>query len=100
MGSRLRGLSPGTLALASSVQSKCDMWRAAGVSYLRYSSEMASILRQCLREPYREKALQRDATHIVEKAWSNGAVQAKVVIDDMAKGFEVARGGVGSEGKK
>eukprot|EP00445_Apocalathium_hangoei_P049962 CAMPEP_0204028278 /NCGR_PEP_ID=MMETSP0360-20130528/52592_1 /ASSEMBLY_ACC=CAM_ASM_000342 /TAXON_ID=268821 /ORGANISM="Scrippsiella Hangoei, Strain SHTV-5" /LENGTH=37 /DNA_ID= /DNA_START= /DNA_END= /DNA_ORIENTATION= len=36
------------------------MWRAAGVSYLRYTNEMASVLRQCLKEPYREQALQRD----------------------------------------
>merc|ERR1712061_705675 len=77
------------------------MWRAAGISYLRYSSEMASILRQCLREPYREAALQRDTVHLAEKAWANGAVQSKVIIDDMSKGFEVAkRGASAADGKK
>eukprot|EP00439_Symbiodinium_sp_Y106_P074041 s369_g14.t1 len=68
------------------------MWRAAGVSYLRYSNEMAAILRQCLREPYREKALQKNTIHLLEKAWVNGAVQSKNVIDDMSKGFETAGG--------
>mmetsp|Transcript_14149 Transcript_14149/g.24872 ORF Transcript_14149/g.24872 Transcript_14149/m.24872 type:complete len:92 (+) Transcript_14149:2-277(+) len=68
------------------------MWRAAGVSYLRYTNEMATILRQCLREPYREKALQKDATHLVEKIWVNGTVQTKTLIDDMSKGFESGAG--------
>eukprot|EP00437_Effrenium_voratum_P043680 CAMPEP_0181486596 /NCGR_PEP_ID=MMETSP1110-20121109/47277_1 /TAXON_ID=174948 /ORGANISM="Symbiodinium sp., Strain CCMP421" /LENGTH=72 /DNA_ID=CAMNT_0023612861 /DNA_START=64 /DNA_END=282 /DNA_ORIENTATION=- len=72
------------------------MWRAAGVSYLRYSNEMAAILRQCLREPYREKALQKNTIHLLEKAWVNGAVQSKNVIDDMSKGFDTS----GSEGGK
>merc|ERR1712046_7637 len=71
------------------------MWRAAGMGYLRYSNEMAGILRQCLREPYREKAMQRDVTHMVEKVWANGVVQAKNPIDDIAKGFELSKGGVG-----
>jgi len=74
------------------------MWRASGVSYLRYSNEMASILRQCLREPYREKAMQKDATHMLEKVWANGNVQAKVLINDLSKGFEAA--GSAAEAKK
>merc|ERR1712216_120882 len=51
------------------------MWRAAGVSYLRYSNEMAGILRQCLREPYRTAALARDQTHVLEKVceWCTAA---------------------------
>uniref|UniRef100_A0A7S4Q818 ATP synthase subunit epsilon, mitochondrial n=1 Tax=Alexandrium monilatum TaxID=311494 RepID=A0A7S4Q818_9DINO len=74
------------------------MWRAAGVSYLRYSNEMASILRQCLKEPYREKAIARDAVHIVEKTWANGVVQMKTVHEDMGKAFEAASGS--AEAKK
>nr|ADV91194.1 mitochondrial ATP synthase F1 epsilon subunit-like protein 1 [Karlodinium veneficum] len=68
------------------------MWRAAGVSYLRYSNEMASILRQCLKEPYREAALKRDVTNITEKIWSNGLVTSKAKIEEVGKGFE-AQGG-------
>jgi len=56
-------------------------------------------LRQCLREPYREKALQKDVTHMVEKVWVNGSVQAKTVVDDISKGFESA-GSAGAEAKK
>jgi len=66
------------------------MWRATGVSYLRYSNEMASILRQCLKEPYREKALARDKVHMVEKIWAGGSVQSKVTLEDLAKGFETS----------
>mmetsp|Transcript_78876 Transcript_78876/g.221305 ORF Transcript_78876/g.221305 Transcript_78876/m.221305 type:complete len:109 (+) Transcript_78876:2-328(+) len=82
------------------LQETRDMWRAAGVSYLRYTNEMASVLRQCLKEPYREQALQRDVIHLAEKTWANGAVQSKVTIDGLSKGFEVARGGAAAEGKK
>nr|ADV91195.1 mitochondrial ATP synthase F1 epsilon subunit-like protein 2 [Karlodinium veneficum] len=72
------------------------MWRAAGVSYLRYSNEMASILRQCLKEPYREAAMKRDVTNITEKVWTNGLITAKTKIEDVKNGFEAA----GTEGKK
>jgi len=64
------------------------MWRAAGVSYLRYSNEMASILRQCLREPYREAALAKDKPNIMEKTWANGVVASKQLIENMKTGFE------------
>eukprot|EP00418_Pyrodinium_bahamense_P078110 CAMPEP_0179055184 /NCGR_PEP_ID=MMETSP0796-20121207/23169_1 /TAXON_ID=73915 /ORGANISM="Pyrodinium bahamense, Strain pbaha01" /LENGTH=75 /DNA_ID=CAMNT_0020751827 /DNA_START=71 /DNA_END=298 /DNA_ORIENTATION=- len=75
------------------------MWRAAGVSYLRYSNEMASIMRQCLKDPYREKAMAKDQVHLVEKFWAHGSVQAKQVIEDMARGFEAAAAS-GPEAKK
>lgn len=64
------------------------MWRSAGVSYLRYSNEMASILRQCLREPYREAALAKDKTNILEKVWANGVIASKNRIEDIKSGFE------------
>ena len=75
------------------------MWRAAGVSYLRYSNEMAAILRQCLREPYREKALQKNTVHLLEKTWVNGSVASKTVLDDLSKGFDTS-GAASGEGKK
>lgn len=55
-------------------------------------------MRQCLKEPYREKALSKDSVHMVEKIWVNGSIQAKALINDVTKSFEV--GGVGSEAKK
>eukprot|EP00427_Karlodinium_veneficum_P012456 CAMPEP_0169063126 /NCGR_PEP_ID=MMETSP1015-20121227/1103_1 /TAXON_ID=342587 /ORGANISM="Karlodinium micrum, Strain CCMP2283" /LENGTH=103 /DNA_ID=CAMNT_0009121411 /DNA_START=586 /DNA_END=897 /DNA_ORIENTATION=+ len=70
--------------------------RAAGVSYLRYSNEMASILRQCLKEPFREAAVKRDMTNITEKVWANGLVAGKYKIDEVKNGFESQTG----EGKK
>eukprot|EP00811_Abedinium_folium_P022145 NODE_31440_length_396_cov_5.661710.p3 GENE.NODE_31440_length_396_cov_5.661710~~NODE_31440_length_396_cov_5.661710.p3 ORF type:complete len:75 (-),score=17.70 NODE_31440_length_396_cov_5.661710:94-318(-) len=68
------------------------MWRSAGVTYLRYSNEMASVLRQCLKEPYRSKALARETTHVVEKTWANGNVQSRVVYDNLRSGFEASSG--------
>jgi len=75
------------------------MWRAAGVSYLRYTNEMASTLRQCLKEPYREKALAKDATHLLEKVWANGNVMSKMTISEISKGFDVG-GSAAGDAKK
>merc|ERR1712046_146194 len=74
------------------------MWRAAGVSYLRYSNEMAGILRQCLREPYRTAALARDQTHVLEKVWVNGAPAQRMQHNEISKAFEAASGA--AEAKK
>ena len=64
------------------------MLLAAGVSYLRSSNEMASILRQCLQEPYRVAAMAKDKTNIMEKIWVNRVVALKTRIEDMKTGFE------------
>ena len=53
------------------------MWRAAGVSYLQYSTEMATILRQCLKEPVRSKVLAKNELWILEKKWVNGVEAAR-----------------------
>lgn len=66
---------------------------------MRYSNEMAAILRQCLREPYREKALQKNTVHLLEKTWVNGTVASKTVLDDLSKGFDTS-GAAAGEGKK
>ena len=36
------------------------MWRAAKTSYLQYGNEMASLLRQCLKEPLRTKVMEKN----------------------------------------
>eukprot|EP00406_Dinophysis_acuminata_P065734 CAMPEP_0179275252 /NCGR_PEP_ID=MMETSP0797-20121207/33966_1 /TAXON_ID=47934 /ORGANISM="Dinophysis acuminata, Strain DAEP01" /LENGTH=60 /DNA_ID=CAMNT_0020983771 /DNA_START=1 /DNA_END=183 /DNA_ORIENTATION=+ len=60
---------------------------------------MASVLRQCLKDPYREAALAKEVTYRTEKVWANGAVQSKVAYNDYKTGFE-AQGAGGADSKK
>jgi len=68
------------------------MWRqAAKVSYLQYSNEMANILRECLKEPYREKALKSSKIWMKERVFQNGAEVAKVEIRDLKEAFKAVK---------
>ena len=65
------------------------MWRQAGkVSYLQYSNEMAGILRECLKEPFREKALKNSKVFMKERVFQNGAEVAKIEISDLKEAFK------------
>ena len=66
------------------------MWRAAGVSYLRYSNEMAELLRKSLKEPLRTKALDKNQIHLLEKKWANGVEQSKTRYFDASTAYEAA----------
>ena len=67
------------------------MWRqAAKVSYLQYSNDMANILRECLREPYREKALKAAKVWMKERTFQNGAEVSKTEICDLKEVFKAA----------
>lgn len=68
------------------------MWRqAAKVSYLQYSNEMAQLLRQSLRDPYREKALKAAQVFIKEKTFTNGVESRKIEIETMQEAFMEAQ---------
>ena len=68
------------------------MWRqAAKVSYLQYSNEMANILRECLKEPFREKALKSGKVLLKERIFQNGAEVAKVDLNDLQAAFKGAK---------
>jgi F-type H+-transporting ATPase subunit epsilon len=68
------------------------MWRqAAKVSYLQYSNEMAQILRQCLKEPYREKAMKSAQVFIKEKTFTNGVESKIIEIESLQEAFMEAQ---------
>ena len=68
------------------------MWRqAAKVSYLQYSNEMAQLLRQSLRDPYRDKALKAAQVFIKEKTFTNGVESRKIEIESMQEVFMEAQ---------
>jgi len=68
------------------------MWRQAKTSYVRYSNEMAQILRQCLKDPHRAKVLEKNQIHLVEKKWANGAMSSKTSYSDFSA-FNTGKGG-------
>lgn len=62
------------------------MWKAANVSYTRYASEMADILRKCLKEPYSEIALERSKMHLKETLYKEG----KPIVQELHEEYEKA----------
>lgn len=66
------------------------MWRASKTTYLQYANEMATLLRQSLKEPHREKILAKNRFNILDKKWSNGAAVTKDKFDNLGKAMENA----------
>ena len=69
------------------------MWRAAGVSYLQYANEMAHILRSSLKDPAREKILNKNKVNNggIFHCFSGDLSQANKIID---MGMKLGIGGV------
>ncbi len=64
------------------------MWRSAGkVSYLQYANEMASVLRECLKEPLKEKAQRSAKLQLKERVFQNGTEVSRVEITDLRGAF-------------
>ncbi|MQL96522.1 hypothetical protein Taro_029194 [Colocasia esculenta] len=47
-------------------------WRAAGMTYITYSNICASLVRTCLKEPYRAEAAAREKVHFAIAKWAEG----------------------------
>ncbi|CAN6449584.1 unnamed protein product [Victoria cruziana] len=55
-------------------------WRAAGMTYITYSNICASLVRGCLKEPYRTEALSREKVHFSLSKWVGGKPEKPVVL--------------------
>ncbi|SBT80755.1 mitochondrial ATP synthase F1, epsilon subunit, putative [Plasmodium malariae] len=69
------------------------MWKAANVSYTRYASEMADILRRCLKDPYADIALERSKMHLRETIYKDGKPISQELHDEFQKAFKNLYGG-------
>jgi F-type H+-transporting ATPase subunit epsilon len=49
-----------------------SFWRQAGLSYLRYANLCAKMVRNCLKEPHKAKALERDTIQFNVSQWRGG----------------------------
>lgn len=47
-------------------------WRAAGMTYITYSNICASMVRNCLKEPYKAEAISREKVHFSVSKWADG----------------------------
>ncbi|XP_073147090.1 ATP synthase subunit epsilon, mitochondrial [Henckelia pumila] len=50
-------------------------WRSAGMTYITYSNLCANLVRQCLKEPYKSEALNREKVHFAVSQWVDGKPQ-------------------------
>ncbi|KAH0898976.1 hypothetical protein HID58_048544, partial [Brassica napus] len=47
-------------------------WRAAGMTYIRYSNICANIVRNCLKEPFKAESMSREKVHFSLSKWADG----------------------------
>ncbi|KAI8550315.1 hypothetical protein RHMOL_Rhmol06G0095700 [Rhododendron molle] len=50
-------------------------WRAAGMTYITYSNICANLVRNCLKEPHKSEALNREKVHFSVAKWVDGKPQ-------------------------
>ncbi|RRT46786.1 hypothetical protein B296_00036933 [Ensete ventricosum] len=58
--------------MASATAAAVPFWRAAGMTYITYSNICASIVRSCLKEPYKSETAGREKIHFAVTKWANG----------------------------
>ncbi|XP_068658218.1 ATP synthase subunit epsilon, mitochondrial [Aristolochia californica] len=60
------------MASAAGSGGAVPFWRAAGMTYISYSNICASLVRNCLKEPFKTEALTREKVHFAVAKWING----------------------------
>lgn len=59
-------------AAATGAVAAAPFWRAAGMTYITYSNICASLVRSCLKEPYKSEATAREKVHFSVSKWAGG----------------------------
>jgi len=62
-------------AAATAAQAAAPFWRTAGMTYLSYSNTCAAMVRNCLKEPFKTQALQREHAYYKFQPYADGAPQ-------------------------
>ncbi|KAF9592102.1 hypothetical protein IFM89_011940 [Coptis chinensis] len=58
-------------------------WRAAGMTYISYSNICASLVRNCLKEPHKSEAINREKVHFSVSKWSDGVAEKPSQVKDL-----------------
>eukprot|EP00882_Tetradesmus_deserticola_P007509 GHRQ01007908.1.p1 GENE.GHRQ01007908.1~~GHRQ01007908.1.p1 ORF type:complete len:144 (+),score=14.45 GHRQ01007908.1:97-528(+) len=56
-------------------------YRAAGMTYLRYANICADLMRGVLKEPFKTKAMQRQAIYFRSAPWADGKQGTSVITE-------------------
>ncbi|KAJ0008443.1 hypothetical protein Pint_30503 [Pistacia integerrima] len=56
-------------------------WRAAGMTYITYSNICANLVRNCLKEPHKTEAINREKVHFSISKWEGGKPQRPSLFD-------------------
>lgn len=62
-------------AATTAVQAAAPYWRTAGMTYLSYANTCAALVRNCLKEPFKTKALQREHAYYKVQPYVDGTPQ-------------------------
>ncbi|CAO2819395.1 unnamed protein product [Amaranthus hypochondriacus] len=65
-----------------SSQAAAPFWRAAGMTYISYSNICASVVRNCLKEPFKSEALGREKVHYAVSKFVDGKAQKPTIRSD------------------
>ncbi|KAF7063054.1 hypothetical protein CFC21_069585 [Triticum aestivum] len=57
-------------------------WRTAGMTYIGYSRLCASMVRSCLKEPYKSEAAEVEKVHYSRSKWSDGKQPKPTICED------------------
>ncbi|XP_027344855.1 ATP synthase subunit epsilon, mitochondrial [Abrus precatorius] len=57
-------------------------WRAAGMTYVTYSTICANLVRNCLKEPLKTEALSREKVYFSLSKWVDGKPQKPTIRSD------------------
>ncbi|XP_020109976.1 ATP synthase subunit epsilon, mitochondrial-like [Ananas comosus] len=57
-------------------------WRAAGMTYITYSNICASLVRSCLKEPFKSEATSREKVHFAISKWAEGKPEKPTIRSD------------------
>ncbi|ESQ30301.1 hypothetical protein EUTSA_v10011901mg [Eutrema salsugineum] len=61
-------------------------WRAAGMTYISYSNICANLVRNCLKEPFKAEALNREKVHFSISKWAGGKPEKPSMLLDFVLG--------------
>ncbi|GAQ89281.1 Mitochondrial F1F0-ATP synthase subunit epsilon/ATP15 [Klebsormidium nitens] len=67
-----------------STAAAAPFWRTAGFTYLRYANTCATMVRSCLKEPYKSQVAAREGYSYKLVKWDNGTQQKAVVHESEA----------------
>ncbi|WOK95036.1 ATP synthase subunit epsilon, mitochondrial-like [Canna indica] len=60
-------------------------WRAAGMTYITYSNICSSLVRSCLKEPYKSEAASREKVHFAVTKWADGKPEKPSIRSDSSE---------------